>query len=325
MINIIQHTLTHLELEQITRGFSQVIFGQRARLLRIIEVQLLEYLVTTYPTQIITFRIEEQAFEQGAAIGHRRRIARAQSAINLLERFLFIVRGILLHALDDEALVTGDVHHTHLGGAGGGNLLEHGARQRLKGAGHNHVFLLVLNVLRQHQIREILMLLDLLEAHLLDVVEHLENLTVCALGTIVLQETQRAEESGDQKLTPPLLTVQIHVQQIVGIKLRFKPRTAVRNDPERKQCLAVGMRGGLEGQPRRTVQLAHNHALSAIDHEAARWGHQGYLTHEYFLFLDLLTLFEMEGDVQRGPVGTTIVQRLKPRLLGRTNLVAMKI
>ena len=36
------------------------------------------------------------------------------------------------------------------------------------------------------------MLLDLLEAHLLDVVEHLENLTVCALE--LLQETQRAEE-----------------------------------------------------------------------------------------------------------------------------------
>ena len=33
----------------------------------------------------------------------------------------------------------------------------------------------------------------------------------------------------------------------------------------------------------------------------------------------------MEGDVERSPVGTTIVQCLKPSLLGWTNLVAMKI
>ena len=185
VINVIQDTLAHLELEQITRGFRQIILGQRARFIRIVIVQLLANLVTTHPTQVITFRIEEQALEQGTTVGHGGRIARAQSAVDFLERFLLIVRGILLHALDDEALVAGDVHHTHLGGAGSGNLLKHSARQRLEGAGHNHVFLLVLNILCQHKIGEVVVFLHLLEAHLLDVVKHLEDLAVGALGAVV--------------------------------------------------------------------------------------------------------------------------------------------
>ena len=169
------------------------------------------------------------------------------------------------------------------------------------------------------------MLLGGPERDLLDVVKQLKNFRVRALEFLVLEKTQRAEKCGDQKFAAPLLAIQINIQQITGIILRLKPRTAIGDNAKRMQHLAIGMLRGLEGQTGRTVQLADHHALGAIDHKTAGGRHQGHLAHKHFFLLHPLAFLELEGHVKCRAVGAAILERLKPALLGRVDLVTMEI
>ena len=171
MINIVQHTGAHFEREQIAGGLHQIVASEHARLFGIFEAEFLANLVTAYAAEIIAFGIKEQTLEQRAAVGHCGRIAGAQAAVNFLQGFLLVVSRILLHALDDEPLVAGGVHHANLILAHRRNLLEHRLGQRLKSARHNHVFLRVHRVLHQHEVGEMRVLLSDLEGYLLDVVK----------------------------------------------------------------------------------------------------------------------------------------------------------
>ena len=76
--------------------------------------------------------------------------------------------------------------------------------------------------------------------------------------------------------------------------------------------LAVGMLGGLKGQARRTVQLADDDALGAVDDKGALRRHQRQFAHEHLFFLGALLLLEQEGDVQRRAVGDAFAQAFQP-------------
>ena len=135
-------------------------------------------------------------------------------------------------------------------------------------------------------------LLRLLDAQFFDVVKQLENVRVRPV-------TEGAEESRGQKFAAALFAVEIDVKQIAGVELRLIPGTAVRNDAEGMERLAVGMLGGLEGQTGRTMQLADDDAFGAIDDKGALRRHQGQFAHEHFFFLGALFFLEQEGDVER--------------------------
>ena len=79
--------------------------GQDALVEIDLDAELLIDLVTTDAAEVVVLRIEEEALEQRARVRHGRRIARAQAAIDVLERLFLVLRRILLERLDDGVVV----------------------------------------------------------------------------------------------------------------------------------------------------------------------------------------------------------------------------
>src|SRR5581483_8368760 len=107
--------------------------------------------------------------------------------------------------------------------------------------------------------------------------------------------------------------VHAHVQQIVGVEVELDPGAAVRDHPRREQRLAGGERLALvvvEKDTGRALELAHDHALGAVDDERALVRHEGQFTEVDFLTplladglrLRLLVVIEhdeAQGDLER--------------------------
>ena len=104
VVDVVQAAFALLEAQQVLGGGHQVGFGQNAGVAAF-DAQLLVDLVTADAAQVIALRIEEQPLDQRAGIGGGRRIARAQPAVDILERLFLVLGGILLHALDDDPVV----------------------------------------------------------------------------------------------------------------------------------------------------------------------------------------------------------------------------
>lgn len=119
--------------------------------------------------------------------------------------------------------------------------------------------------------------------------------------------------------------VKIDVEQVVGVKLDFQPGTAVRNDAEGMQELAVQVLGAFKADARRTVKLGHNDALGAIDHKGAAVGHHGHFTHVNSFFLGFVVGFELEGDLEGGAVGFPGADSLVVAHLGLFYFIRKKI
>ena len=145
------------------------------------------------------------------------------------------------------------------------------------------------------------------------------------LVVLVIEEAQGAEERRRQKFAAAFLAIEINVKQVAGVELRFIPGTAIRNDAEGMQHLAVRMLGGFESQTGRTMQLADDDALGAVDDERALRGHQRQFAHEHFFFLGALLFLEQEGHVERRAIGDAFAQAFEPILLRLADFVAVVI
>ena len=123
---------------------------------------------------------------------------------------------------------------------------------------------------------------------------------------------------------------------ILGVKLEVEPRTAVGNDAAGEEQLARRMGLALvvvEEHAGRTVHLADDHALGAVDDEGAVRGHERHVPHEDILFLDVLDragagIFveiehdQAQGDLQRGAVGHVALHAFIDVVFGFFQLVA---
>ena len=108
-----------------------------------------------------------------------------------------------------------------------------------------------------------LLFIELLaQFQVLDVVEKFDHFFVRAV-------TEGAEESGGEEFPAAFAPIEINVKQIAGVELHFDPRTAIRNDAEAVEHLAVEMNARFKGDARRAMQLADDDALRAVDHECA--------------------------------------------------------
>src|SRR5882762_8561332 len=118
---------------------------------------------------------------------------------------------------------------------------------------------------------------------------------------------QRAQEDGAEELA---LAVNAHVENVLGVVLEFHPRAAVRNDLAEEVGAIVG---AFEKDARRTMQLADDDALGAVDDEGAVIGHQRDVAVENFLLLDVANGFragvrvfivygETNSDLERGGI-----------------------
>ena len=83
----------------------EILVGQDALAEIDVDAQLLVDLVTADAAEIVPLRIEKEPLEQRARVRDRRRIARAQPAVNVLQRLFLVVRRILLQRLDDGVVV----------------------------------------------------------------------------------------------------------------------------------------------------------------------------------------------------------------------------
>ena len=119
-----------------------------------LDAELLVDLVTADAAEVVTLRIEEQALDQRAGVRGGRRIARAQAAVNILQRLFLVLGGILLHALDDDPVVQRGVDDLDLVDAEFGDLLDDRLGERLEGARDHDALLAVDGVLDQNLVGE---------------------------------------------------------------------------------------------------------------------------------------------------------------------------
>ena len=96
MVNIIERALTAAQVDQIFDRSDEISVSQNTLAQFHIDAELLIDFVTTDPPQVVLLGIEEQALQQSSRVGHRWWISRTQAPIDVLERFLLIVRGIFL-------------------------------------------------------------------------------------------------------------------------------------------------------------------------------------------------------------------------------------
>ena len=116
--------------------------------------------------------------------------------------------------------------------------------------------------------------------------------------------SQRAQENRAEEFA---LAVDADVENVLRVVLELHPRAAVGNNLPEEIAAVVGR---LEKHAGRTVQLADDHALGAVDDERAVLGHQRNIAEENFLFLDvanglragvgiLVVNREADGDLER--------------------------
>ena len=86
------------------------------------------------------------------------------------------------------------------------------------------------------------------------------------------------------------LAIDADVDDVLGVEFEVEPRAAIRNDARGEEILArrVGLAAVMvEQDARRTVHLADDDALGAVDDEGAVARHQGHVAHVDVLLLDI--------------------------------------
>ena len=94
----------------------------------------------------------------------------------------------------------------------------------------------------------------------------------------------QAESAQEDRAQEFALAVNAHVQHVLLVVFELHPRSAVRNDLAQEVGAVVR---GLEEDARRTVQLADDHALGAVDDERAVLRHQRNVAEEDFLLFNV--------------------------------------
>ena len=152
----------------------------------------------------------------------------------------------------------------------------------------------------------------------LEVVEELEDGLVGAVA-------QRAQERRREELPAAAALVHEAPHHVVRVEHDLDPAAAVRDDAHREERLAVRVRRALRGDAGAAVQLAHDHALRAVDHERAVLRHHGDLAEEHLLFAHVFSILKAEVGVQRLGIRLALVHRLLTRPLRLLELVAQEV
>ena len=113
---------------------------------------------------------------------------------------------------------------------------------------------------------------------------------------------QRAQQHGNGQFAGP---VNAHPEHIVGIGFVFQPCAAVGDNLSGVKALACLIDLHVKIRAGRANQLAHDHALGAVDDKGAMFGHEREIAHEHVRFLDFagFPVFQANEYFQRGRVG----------------------
>ena len=186
----------------------------------------------------------------------------------------------------------------------------------------------VRHVHREQRAQDLALLLPALElagdVQLLRREEELQDVRVVPVA-------ERAKQRRGREL---LLLVDVDVDHVVDVDRELDPRAPEGDDSRREEPLPVGVGVLLEHHARRPVELAHDHALGAVDHERSEGRHDRQLTEVDFLLdrvlepllaLDLLVHVEAQLGLEGRRVGHVALDALLDRVLGLTQGVAQEL
>ena len=180
-----------------------------------------------------------------------------------------------------------------------------GMAQHVTGFGMNHV---MRNLHADQAFRNIPLQPPLGHADGIGLIESTDQL-------LVILQTECPQEDGPQELP---FSVNPNVKEVFLIVFEFHPGTPIGNDLSQEVGLGAGR---LEKHAGRSMQLADNDTLGAIDHEGSILGHQRNLTEVDFLLLDV-----PDGFASR--IGILVVNRqpdshLQRRGIGHSPFLAL--
>ena len=112
MIDVIERAFATAQIDQVFDRGDEILVRQNPLVEIDVDPELLVDLVTANPSEIVFLRIKKEPFQKSARIGHGWRIARTQTPVNILERFLLIVRRIFPERFYDRVVVR-NVDHLH--------------------------------------------------------------------------------------------------------------------------------------------------------------------------------------------------------------------
>ena len=314
VVDVVDDAVALAELDEILGGLDDVLGIQDTGLEVGLEAELLVDLVAADAAEIVALRIEEEALEEGLGVGGGRRLAGTEALVDFLERLLLVAGRVLLERTDDHALVVGGVDHAHgrdlvlLEGA------DDGLGEWLEGAGENDTLLRIDDVLDEDEGGDVLDVEGLGDLEVLDLVEEIEDVDVAGVA-------DGAEQRRDEELPATAAAIEIDVEEIVVVELDLEPGAAIGDDTERMEELAVRVRGDLEAQAGRTVELGDHDALGAVDDEGAALGHHRDLAHVDLLVLDVILLAEAKLHIERHRIGDAFAEALDLGVLGITDRV----
>ena len=247
-------------------------------------------------TQAVALDVEELLVEQLAGLLDLRRVTRAQAAVDLDQRVLVALHTrLLVERVDDEHVeVLGiGVDDLHLGELAAGDLQGGGLRDR-HARGHEH-----LAGLQDDDVPHRDAVGDLLR----EGVGGLRLGLLDDLGRVELTQERlvRAEvlvEGAEERDRAELAAlVDADAERLLLRDVELHPGAALRDDPARVQGAVRGRGVDQEVDAGRAVELAHDDALGAVDHELAAAQHDRDLA-EVDLLLDGLRLHEAEAHLE---------------------------
>ena len=105
MIDIVERAFAAAQIDQVLDRSDEILVGDNALAEIDVDPELLVDLVATNAAEIVFLRIEEETLQEGFCIRDRRRIARAQFPVNILQRLFLIVRWIFLQRFHDGVVI----------------------------------------------------------------------------------------------------------------------------------------------------------------------------------------------------------------------------
>ncbi len=162
----------------------------------------------------------------------------------------------------------------------------------------------VQDVLEEELGGDFFLLHGLLELHILNVVEELEDV-------LVIWVADDPQQGGCQKLPAAAAAVEINIQEVVRVELHLKPCAAVGDDAETIEPASIQVLGALKADARRAVKLADDDTLGAIDDERSTISHERNFPHVNALLLGTGLVAQLKCHIERRTVRFRLANRLK--------------
>ena len=241
MVDVVDRLLAHVDLEKKADRLDDVDAAvvERTELLRHLagKTKLLIDLVAADIAEIVMAKLEEELLEHRLGVRGGRRISGADAAVDVLERILLVVDaglGVLAQRLDERTVVDGHVHDLDHGDARGVDLTEKSRGDRVVAACDDGLGTVIHEVVLDDKAADVRLGVLRARIKLLERVEETHDIDVETVA-------ERAQERGRVEFAAAAALIHEAPHDVVGVEHDLDPVTAVGDDADRKERLAVGV------------------------------------------------------------------------------------